>query len=207
MKCYRQVAQSERMKSGRPGAETVANALRGKTWYASLDGERWLAAAMMLEFEMRNGDVLRRGEGCFVKRGGRCFHCYTPYKTSLSSGRRVCWPVHESIWARIEDAGGLAAFDVTDDIFRELNRNLRALGFRGSNGAYELRKICFDHVYQKYSAAMAVSISGDDIRTISRYYAAPSRPNIGDVSIIDLFSARHPPRGVRLWRAPPAREL
>lgn len=29
MKCYRVVAQTERMKTGRPGAETIANALRG----------------------------------------------------------------------------------------------------------------------------------------------------------------------------------
>ena len=65
--------------------------------------------------------------------------------------------------------------------------NARALGFTGHKGAYELRKICIDHVYQKYGAEMAVSISGDDIRTITRYYADPSRPNIGTTRIIDLL--------------------
>ena len=29
MKCYKTVAQTERMKTGRPGMETVSNALRG----------------------------------------------------------------------------------------------------------------------------------------------------------------------------------
>ena len=29
MKCYRVIAQIERMKTGRPGVETAANALRG----------------------------------------------------------------------------------------------------------------------------------------------------------------------------------
>ncbi len=71
--------------------------------------------------------------------------------------------------------------------FEQINRDLRALGFTGHKGAYELRKICIDHVYQKYGAEMAVSISGDDIRTITRYYADPSRPNIGATRIIDLL--------------------
>ena len=34
---------------------------------------------------------------------------------------------------------------------------------------------------------MAVSISGDDIKTISRYYADPAQPNIGAVRIVDLL--------------------
>lgn len=29
MKCYQSIAQTERMKTGRPGVETIANALRG----------------------------------------------------------------------------------------------------------------------------------------------------------------------------------
>ena len=66
-------------------------------------------------------------------------------------------------------------------------KNEIASGFTGHKGAYELRKICIDHVYQKYGAEMAVSISGDDIRTITRYYADPSRPNIGTTRIIDLL--------------------
>jgi hypothetical protein len=64
---------------------------------------------------------------------------------------------------------------------------LRTLGFRGHKGAYELRKICIDHVYQKYGAEMAVSLSGDDIKTITKYYADPAQPNIGAVRVLDLI--------------------
>lgn len=34
---------------------------------------------------------------------------------------------------------------------------------------------------------MATSISGDDIKTITRYYADPAQPNMGDMRIIDLI--------------------
>ena len=142
-------------------------------------------------FSMRNGDVLRLKKENFVTKGdGDCekhFLCYTPHKTALTSGRWVCWPIHPEIWRCFEDYGGLDGLDVTDETFDQINCDLRALGFTGHKGAYELRKICIDHVYQKYGAEMAVSISGDDIRTITRYYADPSRPNIGTTRIIDLL--------------------
>ena len=164
----------------RPSAEIIA---RVKSWYGRLTGERWFAATMMLEFAMRNGDVLRLKEGNFVEKGGRRYLDYTPHKTELTSGRRVFWPVHASIWARVEECGGVSCFDVTE----EINRDLRALGFRGSKGAYELRKMCIDHIYQRFGAESAVSISGDDIKTIVRYYADPAQPNIGAVRVIDLL--------------------
>jgi hypothetical protein len=83
--------------------------------------------------------------------------------------------------------GGLEGLDVTDETFSDINYDLRALGFRGTKGAYELRKICIDHVYQKFGAEMAVSISGDEIRTISKYYADPAQPNLGTIRILDLI--------------------
>ena len=280
MKCYRVVAQTERMKTGRPGDNTVANVLRGtanvcracgiklsapvtaltrrkidlalavfmqrgltrlsawsyvcqlrgvfakwckpyyedagweipqldipvfrakapryvrpsadmlrrvKAWYGKLTGEHWFAATMMLEFAMRNGDILRLEERNFVEKNGRHYLNYTPHKTELSSGRRVCWPIHESIWTKLDECGGLHCLDVTDEVFDKINRDLRSIGFRGSKGAYELRKICIDHVYQKYGAEVAVSLSGDDIKTITRYYADPAQPNIGAVRVIDLL--------------------
>jgi len=280
MRCYRVVAQTERMKTGRPGEETVANALRGatnvcrsagveltapvtaltrkkidhalatfmargltrlsawsyvcqlrgvfakwckpyyddagweippldlpsfrakapryvrpssemiarvKAWYARLTGEYWFAATMMLEFAMRNGDVLRLRDENFVEKDGRHYLNYTPHKTELSSGRRVFWPIHEAIWQTFEDYGGLSCLDVTEETFDDLNRDLRSIGFRGTKGAYELRKICIDHVYQKFGAEMAVSLSGDDIKTITRYYADPAQPNIGAMRVLDLL--------------------
>jgi len=280
MKCYRTIAQTERMKTGRPGEETVCNVLRGsanvcraakvelkspvdaltrqridtalatfmgrgltrltawsyvcqlrglfarwcepyyrdagwaipkldlpaflakapryvrpsaellgkvKKWYEKQTGEYWFAATMMLEFAMRNGDVLRLRDENFVTRDAKHYLSYTPHKTELSSGRRVFWPIHDSIWTKFDDYGGLSCLDVTDETFDEINRDLRQLGFHGHKAAYELRKICIDHVYQKFGAEMAVSISGDDIKTITKYYADPAQPNIGAVRIVDLL--------------------
>ena len=168
----------------RPSAEMLA---RVKAWYKHQTGERWFAATMMLEFAMRNGDVLRLKEENFIEKGDHHFLSYIPHKTELTSGRRVCWPIHESIWQKFDEYGGLACLNITDETFAEINRDLRSLGFRGSKASYELRKICIDHIYQKYGAEMAVSISGDDIKTITHYYADIAQPNIGAMRIIDLL--------------------
>ena len=168
----------------RPSAEMLA---RVKNWYERQTGEYWFAATMMLEFAMRNGDVKRLRNENFVAKDSRHYLNYTPHKTELSSGRHVYWPIHEDIWAKFDDYGGLAGLDVTDETFDTINRDLRTLGFLGSKGAYELRKICIDHVYQKYGAEVAVSISGDDIKTITHYYADPAQPNIGQVRVLDLL--------------------
>ena len=192
----------------RPDAAVLAKV---KEWYASLerrpDAREWAAATLMLEFAMRNGDVGSLRWSDFRERDGSACLCYTPHKTALSSGRRVAWPVHPDIWARLRayrDAGAPkfrrsgwgknAARDAAlvvpcaRDVFERLNADLRARKiFTGAKACYELRKICIDHVYQKFGAEMASSISGDDIRTMMRYYADPSQPNIGDVRILDLL--------------------
>lgn len=168
----------------RPSAEVLAKV---KNWYRRQTGECWFAATMMLEFAMRNGDVLRLRDENFVAKDSRHFLTYTPHKTELSSGRHVYWPIHEDIWAKFDELGGLSGLDVTDETFNSINRELRDIGFRGSKAAYELRKICIDHVYQKYGAEVAVSISGDDIKTITHYYADPAQPNIGEVRVLDLL--------------------
>ena len=194
----------------RPSAEQLAKV---KKWYEDLNEKPqgtatqslWFAATMMLEFGMRNSDVLRLKTENFVEKDGMVYLNYTPHKTENSSGRMVKWPIHPTIWEKIrggEKCGVQSAEcgekcdvpsaewslpDFTEDIFRELNRQMRGLGFTGTKGAYELRKICVDHVYQKYGAEMATSISGDDIKTIIRYYADPSQPNIGAVRVVDLL--------------------
>ena len=163
-----------------------------KAWYESLEpGALWFVATMMLELGMRNSDVLRLKTENFVEKDGMVYLNYTPHKTENSSGRMVKWPIHPSIWEKIrgceEKSAEWSLPDFSEDIFRELNRQMRGLGFTGTKGAYELRKICVDHVYQKYGAEMATSISGDDIKTIIRYYADPSQPNIGAVRVVDLL--------------------
>lgn len=281
MRCYRMIAQIERMKTGRPGVETAANALRGtanvcraagielsspvtaltrkridaalatfvgrgitrlsawsyvcqlrgvfakwcrpyyedagwkipsldlpnfrvkapryvrpsaemlsrvKAWYQKLTGEHWFVATMMLEFAMRNGDVLRlRRDNC-VERDGRVFLNYAPHKTKHSSGRVVKWPLHPSIWAQMQSTFNGDGLPVIDEaVFDELNGMMRGFGFTGTMGAYELRKICVGHVHQWFGAEMAVSISGDDIRTIMYYYAVPAQPNIDIIRVTDLL--------------------
>ncbi|MBR6901394.1 MAG: hypothetical protein IKN30_04985, partial [Synergistaceae bacterium] len=52
----------------RPGPELLGKV---KRWYSRLDGEMWFAATMMLEFAMRNGDVLRLTDDSFVEKGGQ----------------------------------------------------------------------------------------------------------------------------------------
>ena len=210
MKCYRVIAQIGRMKTGRPGVETAANALRGavnvcraagieltapvteltrqridaalaafmqrgisrlsawsyvsqlrsvfakwckpyyadagfeippldlptfrakapryvrpsvemlqrvKAWYKKQTGEHWFVATMMLEFAMRNGDVLRLRDENFVEKDSRHYLNYTPHKTELSSGRRVFWPIHEDIWKKFDEYGGFRGLEITDEIF------------------------------------------------------------------------------------------
>ena len=165
----------------RPSKEQLAKV---KRWYESLaPSGLWFIATMMLEFGMRNSDVLRLKRENFVEKDGKIYLNYTPHKTENSSARVVKWPVHDSIWEQIRDR----EYDYNDDTFRELNRQMRGLGFGGTKGAYELRKICVDHIYQKYGAEMATSISGDDIKTIIRYYADPAQPNVGEVRVVDLL--------------------
>ena len=160
-----------------------------KKWYESLaiyeDGRYRIVAMLMLEFAMRNGDITRLSSANFVERNGQVFLSYVPHKTSLTSGRVVCWPVHESIVNELMNF----VFPVKNPshVFSKLNRDMRELGFKGCKGCYELRKICIDHVYQKFGAEMASSISGDDIQTVTRYYADPAQPNMGTVRIIDLI--------------------
>ena len=124
----------------------------------------------------------------FVEREGRVYLNYTPHKTEHSSGRMVKWPVHPTIWNQISSIlVGDDLPELDDDVFDELNLKMRSMGFTGTKGAYELRKICVDHVYQRFGAEMAVSISGDDIRTIMHYYADPAQPNIDNIRVTDLL--------------------
>ena len=151
-------------------------------------GELWFVTTMMLEFAMRNSDIMRLKRKNFVEREGRVYLNYTPHKTEHSSGRMVKWPVHPTIWNQISSIlVGDDLPELDDDVFDELNLKMRSMGFTGTKGAYELRKICVDHVYQRFGAEMAVSISGDDIRTIMHYYADPAQPNIDNIRVTDLL--------------------
>ncbi|MBR1871056.1 MAG: hypothetical protein IJ802_04450 [Kiritimatiellae bacterium] len=175
-----------------------------RDWYESLairsDKREWLAATLMLEFAMRNSDVRRLKWSDFRERDGGMVLCYTPHKTALSSGRIVAWPVHPRIWSQMCRARELIGdrlgthfhgyvIPAAAEVFIRLNRDIRDNHFfsNTNKALYELRKICIDHVYQSFGAEAASAISGDDIRTVTQYYADPSAVTVRDLRIVDLL--------------------
>ena len=194
----------------RPDQTVIAKV---KEWYNCLekrkDGREWVLATLMLEFAMRNGDAERLRWADFREKTSATsvFLCYTPNKTKLTSGRIVAWPVHPQIWEKLcayrergvpynkrkgwkrnEARDSQLVVPCARDVFVRLNRELRALKvFNGSKACYELRKMCVDHIYQKFGVEMASSISGDDIRTVTRYYADPSAVSVEGVRVVDLL--------------------
>lgn len=172
-------------------------------WYGTLwdryeDRRIWVAATLMLEFAMRNSDVRLLKWSDFIpdQSGEGMVLCYMPHKTLHSSGRRVCWPVHPDIWSRLKSLrDGDPRFSgeqvVTNPytVFERISADMKPI-FRELNTVktcYNLRKICVDHIYQKFGAEMASSISGDDIRTVMKYYADPSAVKVKGYRITDLL--------------------
>lgn len=171
-------------KPGRYQRPTEETREAVKQWYAGLweleDKRFWLEATMMLQFAMRNGDVVAAEGSCFVKREGQMYLVYTPHKTASSSGRKVVWPIHGEVWKKIEEARKSIASEDSKLVpagawtFARLNRMLREKvpAFKKiEKAAYELRKMRIDAEYRKFGAERASALSGDDIRTLSYYYA------------------------------------
>lgn len=196
----------------RPTKEQLEAVLK---WYEGLwneeDKRKWLAATMMLQFAMRNGDAKKATAEIFSQqkiktKDGKTASImvlkYTPQKTSNSSGRSVAWPVAPKLWQRIEEARreieAWCAQSAEDPATRgwwrtkgdeearklipfgsmtymRLNRELREIFKDTHKASYELRKICVDHVYQSLGPEKASAISGDDLKTVSYYYADPSQ--------------------------------
>lgn len=183
------VAQPEFPKKRGRREEKVYNrppeALRERTlaWYRELEVKEpqvWVAASLMLQFGMRNGDVGRLTWDAFAPEGERVVLSYKPQKTSVSSGRRVRCVMSAAFYERLRAAAGAGRRVVEDSVavFARINAEMRALGWvppEFTKGAYELRKMCIDRIYREFGAEAAVQVSGDDIRTVCRYYADPSR--------------------------------
>lgn len=183
------VAQPEFPKKRGRREEKVYNrppeALRERTlaWYRELEvkePQAWVAASLMLQFGMRNGDVGRLTWDAFAPEGERVVLSYKPQKTSVSSGRRVRCVMSAAFYERLRAAAGAGRRVVEDSVavFARINAEMRALGWvppEFTKGAYELRKMCIDRIYREFGAEAAVQVSGDDIRTVCRYYADPSR--------------------------------
>lgn len=140
----------------------------------------WFLATMMYRFAVRNGDVGRFTMKNFTEHDGAIYLLYTPHKTSNSSGTVVNWPIHPDLFKRIERVKDILGID-DDGLFvrsyREtsaaVNRMLRKIpGLADKEKAsYELRKMCVDHAYHEWGVEMAAAISGDDIKTLTYFYA------------------------------------
>lgn len=113
---------------------------------------------------------------------------YKPSKTERSSGRVVMWPIHEDIWKRIVEARKAIAGEHSSPVkagegplvpgaswvFVRLNRSLRDAVpelAQKEKAMYELRKLRVDAEYRNFGAERASALSGDDIRTLSYFYA------------------------------------
>ncbi|MBR4259392.1 MAG: hypothetical protein IKQ17_10200 [Kiritimatiellae bacterium] len=177
------------IKNVKPGRyERLTDEARAgvKKWYEGLwelaDKRMWLAATMMLQFAMRNGDVVAATGENFVERKGVMHLRYKPRKTESSSGRVVMWPIHEDIWKRIAEARKTISGADKDGllvpgaswVFARLNRALRDAVpelAQKEKAMYELRKLRVDAEYRNFGAERASALSGDDIRTLSYFYA------------------------------------
>ena len=148
----------------------------------------WFFMTMMLNFGMRNSDVKLLTWDNFVETAQGVFLRYTPHKTRLTSGRNINWPIPNDMWNKILRYMKKHPFAPFDPPIRGLGSTknnagavearlrelMRSIGFSGSKSAYELRKLCADTVYSKYGQEMASAITGDNIDTVTKYYADPS---------------------------------
>lgn len=165
-----------------------------KDYYAKLrtdDIELWMFVTLMLGFAVRTSDALNMRWDNIIKKNGSNMLCYTPNKTKFSSKRIVCWPITDDIMNGIaeykvwwlKNRKSSKKFDpqkifcLITKIKERVNSDMRKLGFQTTKACYELRKICIDHVYEKFGSEMASSISGDNIDTILHYYADPGALN------------------------------
>ena len=157
-------------------------------WYKGLwkddmskqDCRIWFLATMMYKFAVRNGDVGTFTLRNFSEHDGSTYLIYTPHKTANSSGTVVNWPVHPDLFERIRKAAEILNIDEDDTFVRSyreasaaVNRMLRKIPglAEKEKASYELRKMCVDHAYHSWGVEMAAAISGDDIKTLTYFYA------------------------------------
>lgn len=167
--------------------------LRERTmeWYRALERSRpmaWAAASLMVQFGMRNCDAERLRWEDIVREEGRWVLGYTPKKTKNSSGRRVHCVMSDAFYERLRAAGGKGprVIENAAKMFAKINSDMEDLGWRPPEyykRSYELRKMCVDRIYSTFGLEAAVQVSGDDPKTIIRYYADPSRANMMAVDI------------------------
>lgn len=152
----------------------------------------WFLATMMYRFAVRNGDVGRLTLKDFVEHDGSVYLLYMPHKTANSSGTTVNWPLHSDLLGRIKKVAEMLEIDDDEPFVRSaretsnaVNRMLRQIPELADKekASYELRKICVDHAYHEWGVEMAAAISGDDIKTLTYFYADTSHVKVSDALI------------------------
>lgn len=183
----------------RPGGDYVTppaeKMVALKLWYDRLATSNHLTthayAMLVYHFGMRNGDVDRLTWDAFSEDRGMRILTYTPHKTRLKSLRVVRIEVSDVDWyhlCRLKELplgggeyvipGGGSHYGIR----RNLNQQMRSLGFTGSKGIYELRKACGDAYARKLGVDMAKAILGHRLVTGSTAHyvdgAGPVVPTI-----------------------------
>lgn len=115
--------------------------------------------------------------------------CYTPHKTANRSGARVCWPLSAEMARRVAKVAKM--LDIDEDVafinsprsvailVNEELRKFPELDER-EKASYELRKMCVDKIFHKFGVELASAISGDDIRTLTYFYADTAHVNASE---------------------------
>lgn len=158
-----------------------------KVWYNSLAASprrRLHAYAMLMyHFGMRNGDVDRLKWSAISEERGRTVLSYVPHKTRLKSPRTVRIEVCDVDAHHLRILRGSASADdfvisgggSHHQLRADLNRCLRELGFSGSKGSYELRKMCADEYARRHGVDTAKAVLGHTLVSGSTaHYVDPS---------------------------------
>ncbi len=173
-----------------------------EAWYQGLwkgegmtarDCKVWFFVTMMLRFGVRNGDVGRITMQNFVTKDGSTRLCYTPHKTASRSGTRVSWPLKPDLFDRIgkvreilgidEDVAFIYSPRSTSILVNDEMRRLFPELADREKASYELRKMCVDKIYHLFGVEMAAAISGDDIKTLTYFYADTAHVEASDALI------------------------
>ena len=184
-----------------PKPETFAQV---KAWYdglaAAKDPRWWSMATLMLYCGMRNIDVELATTDWIVENEDGIAIDYVPHKTALSSGRRVIVPllpeIRDELLRRRRAYMEQRCYEGDELVphahwaFTLLNADLRQHvdEWRDKEKAcYEMRKMCGATVYKKLGAEAACARLGDDLKTVSYFYADPAAAAGKAMSVSDLL--------------------
>jgi len=186
----------------KPSDETIAkmDALYESLWHEKMerrDYEIWFFATMVFKFEMRPGDTALMTAENFPEHNGLHYLSYSPNKLKNSSMVHVNWPVHPDYWKRIEECfealgaegdklviGDKRKFE--EQFNRMIVKAIPEIAAENGKRCYEFRKLDMHRTFHKFGAEKVAAKSGDDIKTITYYYADISWVDVSKIDLDDL---------------------